>query len=72
MREKLPSRTQQHRRRRAAPATFTPRSLTERAADLGGSVKIQRDELQTTVTVSVPISNRERETERPTEYEHAS
>jgi len=36
--------------------TFTPRSLTERAADLGGSVEIQRGELQTTVTISVPIS----------------
>lgn len=53
-------------------ANFTPRSLTERAADLGGSVKIQRDELQTTVTVSVPISDREKVTEKSTEYEHAS
>jgi len=36
---------------------FTPRSLTERATELGGSVHIQRDALETTVTVSVPISD---------------
>ena len=36
---------------------FTPRSLTERANELGGSVHIQRDALETTVTVSVPITD---------------
>lgn len=36
---------------------FTPRSLTERAAELGGSVSVQCDETQTTVTVKVPISD---------------
>ncbi|WP_153108965.1 sensor histidine kinase [Propionivibrio limicola] len=34
---------------------FTPRSLTERAADLGGSVDIKRDRAITTVTVRVPM-----------------
>lgn len=55
-----------------AASTFTPRSLTERAADLGGSVRIQRDELQTTVIVSVPISDGTAENERRTEDEQAA
>lgn len=37
---------------------FTPVSLSERAAALGGSVKIGRDESTTTVTVRVPIPSR--------------
>jgi len=37
-----------------APA-FTPVSLTERAAALGGSVELERDRMSTTVTVRVPI-----------------
>lgn len=53
-------------------STFTPRSLTERAADLGGSVKIQRDELQTTVTVTIPISESISEDERRTTNEHTT
>jgi len=52
--------------------TFTPRSLTERAADLGGSVEIQRGELQTTVTISVPISTEPNANERPTRNEQAA
>jgi len=54
-----------------AAAGFTPRSLTERAADLGGSVTIQRDELQTTVTMTVPILDRMSSNERRAEHEHA-
>jgi signal transduction histidine kinase len=34
---------------------FTPVSLTERAAALGGSVELSRDESSTTVTVRVPM-----------------
>jgi len=34
---------------------FTPISLTERAAALGGSVELERDQSSTTVTVRVPI-----------------
>lgn len=56
----------------SATSTFTPRSLTERAADLGGSVKIQRDELQTTVIVNIPIAESRSEDERHTENEQTS
>jgi signal transduction histidine kinase len=52
--------------------TFTPRSLTERAADLGGSVEIQRGELQTTVTISVPISTDTSANERLSPNEQAA
>lgn len=53
----------------SATGAFTPRSLTERAADLGGSVNIQRDELQTTVTVCIPIADSEIRDGRHTEDE---
>lgn len=41
---------------------FTPVSLSERAATLGGSVALERDEAGTTVTIRIPIpSDKERE-----------
>jgi len=38
-----------------AAADFTPRSLTERAVTLGGSLDIERDAIGTTVVVRVPL-----------------
>lgn len=49
---------------------FTPRSLTERAQELGGSVHIQRDALETTVTVSVPISDSKGHDRKQSNDEH--
>jgi len=45
-------------------AVFTPLSLTERAADLGGTIGIQRDEKLTTVTIKVPVSAHKNKIER--------
>lgn len=42
---------------------FVPISLSERAAALGGSVKLDRDSSYTSVTVSVPISGRKKREE---------
>ena len=56
----------------ALPSAFTPRSLTERAADLGGSLQIQQDKQQTTVIVRVPISTDNRANERPINDEQAA
>jgi len=50
-------RNENDRHAPAAPA-FTPVSLTERAAALGGSVELERDQSCTTVTVRVPIPTR--------------
>lgn len=47
-------RNENDRHAPVAPA-FTPVSLTERAAALGGSVELERDQSCTTVTVRVPI-----------------
>ena len=54
-------------------AGFVPRSLTERAEDLGGSVNIQRDALQTTVTIRLPISDHKSSKQgRSGQSEHSS
>ena len=40
----------------AAPAPFTPRSLTERASALGGNVHVERqDDDSTVVVIDVPL-----------------
>ena len=43
----------------AAPAVteFSPRSLTERAAELGGSLKIERNDRQTMLAIRLPLPN---------------